>query len=612
MKSAYGLEPSTGLPIKLERIKNKTVRILMNPPVLISIILLVVLAYLVIAPLASMLQGAMMVHRRDRFNISGSSVGDFTTYYLKRVFASEMSQYIFYRPLLNTLMVALPMSALALLIGSVLAWLVTRTDLPCAKLLANLAVVPYILPSWTLSLAWLTLFKNRRVGGAAGILESFGIMLPDWISYGPIPIIITTALHYYPFTFLLIGSALRDFDARLEEAATVLGAPRNVIVRRIIILLIIPAILSALILTVSRGFGTFGGPAFLGGPVNFHVLSTMLYANLQTGSPGVAYIISLVMIGHSVLFVVLSNRFLGSRKSYATVGGRTPKANLIRLGKWRYPIFFVVCLFIFTVVFVPILILGIDTIMQVPGRYTLENLSLHYWLGKSNPAINAGEPGVLRNPAILQAFWNSVRLGLFASLSCGALGILVGYTVVRLRGTRISSVLNQISFLPYLIPSMALGAIYLSLFSRPRGPIPSLYGTFTLLVLVVMVNNLPFSSRAGISAMMRLGNDIEEAGIVAGANWFTRMRRLIIPVQRNGFLAGLVLPFISGMRELSLIIILITPRTQVLSTTIFRYTDAGYYQLSNAVVLLLIFIVVVMTQLLQKVTKSDLAKGLGG
>jgi iron(III) transport system permease protein len=607
MKSAYGLEPSTGLPIKLERIKNKTVRILMNPPVLISIILLVVLAYLVIAPLASMLQGAMMVHRRDRFNISGSSVGDFTTYYLKRVFASEMSQYIFYRPLLNTLMVALPMSALALLIGSVLAWLVTRTDLPCAKLLANLAVVPYILPSWTLSLAWLTLFKNRRVGGAAGILESFGIMLPDWISYGPIPIIITTALHYYPFTFLLIGSALRDFDARLEEAATVLGAPRNVIVRRIIILLIIPAILSALILTVSRGFGTFGGPAFLGGPVNFHVLSTMLYANLQTGSPGVAYIISLVMIGHSVLFVVLSNRFLGSRKSYATVGGRTPKANLM-----RYPIFFVVCLFIFTVVFVPILILGIDTIMQVPGRYTLENLSLHYWLGKSNPAINAGEPGVLRNPAILQAFWNSVRLGLFASLSCGALGILVGYTVVRLRGTRISSVLNQISFLPYLIPSMALGAIYLSLFSRPRGPIPSLYGTFTLLVLVVMVNNLPFSSRAGISAMMRLGNDIEEAGIVAGANWFTRMRRLIIPVQRNGFLAGLVLPFISGMRELSLIIILITPRTQVLSTTIFRYTDAGYYQLSNAVVLLLIFIVVVMTQLLQKVTKSDLAKGLGG
>ena len=112
--------------------------------------------------------------------------------------------------------------------------------------------------------------------------------------------------------------------------------------------------------------------------------------------------------------------------------------------------------------------------------------------------------------------------------------------------------------------------------------------------------------------MMQLGQEIEEAGIIAGAGWLTRMRRLVLPLQRSGLLNALILPFISAMRELSMVVILITPGTQLLTTLTFRYSDYGFYHMSNAVVLLLVVVILVMTNIMKKLTGSELSEGLGG
>ena len=214
-------QPTAGNKLALfcERGWNRSKRILSNPPLILSIVLLIISVYLVILPLISVLVSSVTLHSRDTLRVFGKRPGEFTTYYLKRVFASDISDVLFYEPLKNTLLISFCMSILAITIGTILAWFVVRTDLPFKRFISNMAIVPYILPSWTLSLAWLTIFKNRTIGGTTGILEYFGMNLPDWISYGPLPIIITMALHYYPFAFLLIGSAFKDFDTRLEEAA---------------------------------------------------------------------------------------------------------------------------------------------------------------------------------------------------------------------------------------------------------------------------------------------------------------------------------------------------------------------------------------------------------
>ena len=607
-------QPTAGNKLALfcERGWNRSKRILSNPPLILSIVLLIISVYLVILPLISVLVSSVTLHSRDTLRVFGKRPGEFTTYYLKRVFASDISDVLFYEPLKNTLLISFCMSILAITIGTILAWFVVRTDLPFKRFISNMAVVPYILPSWTLSLAWLTIFKNRTIGGTTGILEYFGMNLPDWISYGPLPIIITMALHYYPFAFLLIGSAFKDFDTRLEEAALVLGGNQWAIQRRVVLPMVTPAIASSFILTISRGIGSFSTPVFLGNPINYRVLSTRLHASLQAGSPGDAFVIAIVMILLAATFIFISNKVVGKRKSFVTISGQVPRAKLINLGKWRYVASGVILLFLFVVIVVPLFVLAADTFMRVPGVYSPSNFTLHYWIGKSTPGILDGRPGILRDPQTWRAFFNSVKLGLSSSVLSAVFGILIGYTVVNLRGTWLSSALDQISFLPYLIPSIAFGAIYLSLFAKQRGPIPSLYGTFLLIILATTAKNFPFAAKSGISAMMQLGQEIEEAGIIAGAGWLTRMRRLVLPLQRSGLLNALILPFISAMRELSMVVILITPGTQLLTTLTFRYSDYGFYHMSNAVVLLLVIVILVMTNIMKKLTGSELSEGLGG
>ncbi|WP_438829644.1 ABC transporter permease [Alkalispirochaeta alkalica] len=531
------------------------------------------------------------------------------------MFTGDHAWAFLYRPLINTLIVSITLAVLALIIGGMLAWLVVRTDMPCKKLISNLGIVPYIMPSWALALAWITLFKNRRVGGSLGLFEYItGVAPPNWISYGMFPIVITLALHYFPFGFMLIGGALRNIDSQLEESAELLGASRFQVIRRVVAPLVLPVVFSTFLLTFSRGLGTFGTPAFLGGPVRFYVLSTLLHSNLVGQRPGMGYIVALVMILMGMLVLYMDHKVIGARRSFVTISGKSGMSGLVRLGVFGKPIAAMVLVFLLSVTVIPLSVLAIETVMLIPGTYRLSNFSLHYWIGPASHSIGlaTGEPGILRNNQVMGALANSVRLGLVTAVICGITGMLVGYTVVRLRGTRFSRFLDQLSFMPYLMPSIAFGSIFLALFAVQRGPIPSLYGSFTLLVLACTVKYLPYSSRAGIGAMMQVGPELEEAAIMFGARWTTRMRKIIFPLQKSAFFSGLLLPFISAMRELSLVVLLVTPRTQTATAITMRFTDRGWYPYTNAIMLLIVITILATTVVSRKLMKTDLAKGLGG
>ena len=582
---------------------------------MLAVLFLLVLSYLVVVPLGVMLQETFIVHPLERFQIPGSVPGDFTWAHWQRTFVGSNSYAFFYRPLINTLIISFGLAFLALAIGGTLAWLVVRTDLPWKGLISNAAIIPYVMPSWTLALAWLTLFKNQRIGGTPGIFTALtGISTPDWFAYGLFPITLTLALHYFQFGFMLIGGALRNIDAQLEESAELLGANRATILRRVVIPLVLPAIFSTFLLTFSRGLGTFGTPAFLGGPVREFVLSTSLYANLIGQRPGIGYLAAFVMILLGVLVLYMDHRIIGTRRSFVTISGKGARAGLVALGRWRWPIAAAVLLFIFGVIAIPIVALAIDTVMLRPGVYAWSNFSLHYWIGEASLRIGlgTGEPGILRNPQLMRALGNTMQLAITVALICGVLGMLIGYTVVRLRGTLISRALDQLSFLPYLMPSIALGSIFLAMFAVARGPIPSLYGTFWLLVIACVVSYLPYAVKAGVSAMMQVGPELEEAAVMAGASWGTRMRRILFPVQKSTYFSGMLLPFISVTRELSLLILLVTPATQLATTITLRYTDRGWYPYTNGMVLLLVIIVITSTVVSRRLMKTDLAKGLGG
>ncbi|MER7506178.1 iron ABC transporter permease [Nonomuraea pusilla] len=580
-----------------------------DPTAALGLILVVVLAYLVVAPLVAVLSDAFRLQFGDEVH-AGQQPGEWTGYYLWRVFRSQISGLLFWEPLLNTVVVAVGTTLFALLLGGGMAWLVTRTNVPGRKWMAGALVIPYMLPSWTFSLAWLTLFKNERSGGQIGFLQAQGIRTPDWLAYGALPIIVTLGLHYYPFVLLLVGNALRRIDAQLEDSARILGAPRRTVVRRIVVPLMLPALSSAVLLVVGRVLGTFGTPYVLGLPADYRVLSTGLYQSIRDRSTGVASVIATVIVIIGVLIVFTDMRLMREHRRFVTVGGKGAMDRLGDLRRWRWPAFALGMVVFAVSVLVPVLTLLLSTLTRTP--LDLSTLTLDYWFAERLPGAVGFPHGVLRGSEVWEAAWNSVRIVGLASIICAVAGLLVGYVVVRGTAPRIAAFLRQVSFLPYLIPGIAFAAASLSLFAVARGPIPALYGTTFLLILVMAVTHLPYSSRSGIAAMMQLGREPEEAAQIAGASWWQRMRRIIFPIQRGALVTGVVLPFISGLKELSIVVMLTTTGTELLTTLSIGLVDYGYTQLANAVVLIIALLSFTMTSLTQRLTKSSLASGLGG
>lgn len=594
---------------RINRVKNY----FKKPYNVILVVLLIVLGYLIVVPLLSMLGDTFMVHTSEVRRIRGSAVGDFTTYHWHMVFADYGSMNLLYKPLLNSLVCSLGPCAVAIALGGGFAWLITRSNLRMKKLLSTLCIFPYIMPSWTLALAWLNFFRNSKIGGAPGIFTALtGLDTPDWFAYGPIPIIIVTGLHYAPFAYILIGGILRNMDANLEEAAMLLHTSRSRIMWRITIPMVMPAILSTFLLVFSSSMSSFAVPAFLGLPVRYQVLTTQLFRTLNGLNPGYGYIIALVMMLFGVAILYLNQRMIGGRKSFATVTGKSANVSLVNLRGWRTPLSVFVLLALLLISVIPLLSFVVASLITIPGDYSLSNFSLAFWTGPGDPTIANSEPGILLNPNIYFGLWNSLRLSFICAFAAGTVGFLAGYAIVRRWGSTLSATVNNLTFFPYLMPAMAFSAVYLSLFAVQRGPVPALYGTFMLLVIVGTVKYLPFASRAGINSMLQLSKEIEEAGTILGISWWKRMTHIIIPIQRSAFISGYLLPFISCMRELSLFILLVTPSSKMLTTMLFQYNEKGWDQYANAINLIIIVIVLLVNFGINKVTGASIDKGIGG
>jgi iron(III) transport system permease protein len=601
-------------PLSLQMLATfrRFIRWLTSAKVVLALIMLALMIYLVIVPLYRMVMTTVTFQEKDVLAVPDAVVGELTLYHWLRMLASQISKVMMYAPLQHSLTVATGATLLAMTIGSVLAWLVIRTDMAGRNLINNLATIPYIMPSWTIAMAWTVMFKNRISGGAPGVFEYLvGHSPPGWLSYGAVPIIISSALHYYTFFFLFVSAALMSIDSNLEEAGELMGASRRRILRKITFPLVLPALLSGFIMTFSKVMGTFGGPNVLGVPVRYYTISTMIRSSIGIGEYADGFVLAITLILFAMITIYINQKAVGTRRSYETIGGRGFVAHQARLRNWKGVLTAMVIVFQILVVALPLGLLAYDTFMLRSGNYSPSNFTTHYWIGESDASIANGAPGVLRNPKIYSSAWNSIRLSLCTAFFTALLGVILGYAIVKGRGTRLSKLVEQVAFIPYVIPGIAFGAVYISMFSRPFGPIPALYGTFALLVVVSVAKHIPYSARSGVSAMLQVGRELEEAGQVAGANLWQRFKRIIFPLTSPGFVSGFLLTFITTMRELSLIILLVTPSTQVLASQTMRYTENGDNQMANAVILILITLVLIGNFAIGRFRGGSLRRGLG-
>lgn len=516
------------------------------------------------------------------------------------VLVGRLSANLLWRPLANTMLLGFGVAGACTLIGGFLAWLVTMTDVPLRRTIAILATLPFMIPSFAIALAWGSLFRNGRVGGKAGFLQGLSLAVPDWLAWGMVPSLIVLTAHYYSLAFTVVAAALATINADLVEAAEMTGASRRRILFGIVLPVALPAVVAGASLTFAGAVSNFAVPALLGLPVRMQTLATRLFGMIEIGQTARGYVLAILLILVSAVFLWIGNNFTAGRRSYATITGKGGRARRSGLGTARWPLFTVAMTIVTLTTIVPVFVLIASSLAQSSSAL-LSGWTLHYWVGVSNPSIAQGQAGIWHNPSILSALGLTVGLGAVVALTGTGLGLLIAFALARYRQGVLAAIVNQLAFLPLLIPGIAFGAAYIALFGAPIGPFPALYGTMALLVLAGTAYLVPFAVQSGRAVIQQVSGDLDESARLTGAGFLRRLVAITVPLALRGLAAGALLIFVKIIRDLSLVVLLFTPVTPVLSVLAYRYASEGFTQFANAITVVILAVSIAATMIANRI-----------
>lgn len=594
--------------------RNKIKTFFSKPHNVILLLMGIALTFSTVAPIIAIVEDTFKIHPGtiDAY-LTGKASGYTVVNYID-LFTSDKAMINLWTPLLNTIWLAVGTCVVSIVFGGLFAFLVTRTNLAWRKYLSSIFIFPYIMPQWTLAVVWQNMFNSNAVTGTSnGLLAAtLGINMPLWWCKGLFPSLVVLGLHYAPFAYILIGGIFRNMDANLEEAATILDTPKWRIMCRITLPMVKPAILSTILLVFGSAMGSYPVPHYLG----LTTLATK-YISLNSKYTGEASILAIIMMVFGVAIMLLNQLSLQSRKNYTTVTGKSgqiSKINLGRVGKYVIALVLVIVTF-FTSIF-PIVSFAFETFLPNPGDYSFlytgdtDNLTTKWWVTDENITENGmyGQKGILHNETIWNAFKGTIWVSVCCALLAGTIGTLIGYAVSKNRRSKWANYVNSVAFLPYLMPSIAVGVAFFILFSNEH---INLFNTYTILIIVGTIKYIPFASRSSLNSMLQLSGEIEEAAIIQNIPWIKRMTRIIIPIQKSSIISGYLLPFMTCLRELSLFMLLCV-QGFILSTTLDYFDEMGLYAFSSGINLILIVTILVCNTIVNKVTGASLDKGIGG
>lgn len=590
---------------------NRISTYLQKPEHIILVVFGILLTVITIAPFFTLLSDTFVI-RPGSFAqfITGRNSG-YTIVNWADLFTGPSAMTNLYTPTFNSVLLSIFASVGAILFGGTFAYLITRTNIKFKKYLSTIFIFPYIMPQWTLAVIWQNLFKSNLItGGSNGIFATFfNINMPLWWTEGLFPSIMVLSIHYAPFAYILIGSIFRNMDSNLEEAAVIMDTPKTKMFFKITLPMVYPAILSTILLVFASSMGSYPVPHYL----QLSTLATK-YVDLGVRRAGENSILGVIMMVFGVVILLINQRNTRSRKSYTTVTGKSGQINEVNVGKvLKYAIPAVLIAFTFFTSIYPILQFALETFLPNPGDYSFiaqgsfNSLTTKWWLhdGLTEAGLY-GQSGILYNSTIWNGFKGTLIISICAALLSGTIGLLIGYAVSRNRKNRFASYVNNIAFLPYLLPSLAVGIAFFTF-----GSAFGIYDTYLLVILAGTFKYIPFASRSSLNSMMQISPEIEEAALILGTPWRKRMTKIMIPIQKVAIISGFLLPFITCVRELTLFMLLVNQTK--LSTTLLSYFDEmGLYAFSSGINLLIIIFVLLLNFTVNKLTGASLDKGIGG
>lgn len=554
--------------------------------------LLLILAFLVIYPVAMLVIGALT---------GGDPVVDgyrLETLSLDRFWAVLSNDNV-HLALLNSMVTCLGGTALAVLIGLAFAWIVVRTDTPAKKVIAAAGLLPLFVPPLVGGVAW-AILGSPKTGLINMVLAKSGLDFRVNL-YSTEGIIFVFGMYYAPYVYMFTASALKNMDPSLEEAAEMSGASSLRTMFTVTFPLILPAIVSGMLLSFVVMLGIYGIPAVLGTPANIPVLTTYIYTLTNWSPPlyGQAASVAILLMAVTGVLVVLQNKVLSGR-NYTTVAGKAFRPRALRLGPWRWVTLGLAVVYLLIVVVLPALALVVAGfrkflfVRDLPSLFDLKQYStIHF-------------DRLFANGQTVTALVNTLKVGLIAAIIGGVLAFAIGYTVTRSRAPG-RSLVDAIATVPVAIPGLVIGVAYLwAWIGLPGG----LYGTLWILALAFIARFIPDTVKALSTSLMQIHRELEEAAWICGRSMLSTIVTVVLPLARPGVAAAMTLLFILSTRELGSSLFLYSSGSMVMSVQLLNYYEGGNLSITAAyslVQVILLGLVIGLGNLLSRGGRLDRA-----
>lgn len=525
------------------------------------------------------------------FMNSFKSDGVFTLQNYATVFSASRN----YTALLNSLKLGFLTSLFAVLMGAPLAWLVTRTNLPFAKLFKTLFILPYMIPPFVGAIAWSQLLNRRNGYVNRWIMSLFGLDRYVFNVNTLSGLVWVMALYLYPFVFITVVGALERMDPTLEEAARTCGSRTLRIMKDITLPLVAPSIAGGALLVFASSIANFGIPALIGMQGRVFVLTTMIYSYMHSGGfNGIAMAssLSVLLMGVSVGALLINNLYL-KKKQYTLISGKSMRPTTLDLRAWKLPCLVLAAIVVFVTVILPFFSIALTSLLDAWGAdITWENISLR------NYRYILFEYKLTKD-----ALKNSLLLAISAATISMILGSLIAYISVKtkIRGRK---ALETVAQIPYTIPGTVVAIAMILAWSGRYGI--NLYNTFWILLVAYVAHYIAFAIRTTSASLEQIHSSLEEAARISGGSWLKSLRDIVIPLIRPGLVAGWFLIFMPALRELTMSILLWGPKTVTIGVAVFEMQEAGYVQISAAFATLLLIIVITGNLIVKWLTKGKI------
>ncbi|MGH7825550.1 MAG: ABC transporter permease [Candidatus Binatia bacterium] len=476
----------------------------------------------------------------------------------------------------NTILISFWVALIAIVIGGLLGWLVTRTDLPFKKAIRALVMASFVTPPFLGAFAW-TLLAGPNAGALNKVYRTttgaedhlFNIFTMEGL-------IFVMALYSFPYVFSMIANVCELISSDLEDAAVILGAKKLRTAWTITLPLALPALVGGFIIAFLHSLSLFGAPAILGLPAGLHTITTQIWTFFQYPPRlDLAAAFSVPLLLSTMLLIALQKKILG-RRGFSTVGGKGGQRRLIKLGWGRIPVIITVLAILSLSIFLPYAILlkaALSKAWAVPlswENFTLGNFSFaFYQYGDTQRAI-----------------LNTVKLGILTATVGTIVATLIAYITNRnlLHGARF---LTFFALAPLVIPGIVLAV---GLFIAYTQPPLILYGTVWILFVAYLTKEMPIGFSQAESTFKSIHPELEDASRIIGANRLMSLKDVTAPLARSGLIAAWCFIFIGVIRELSASILLFSPASKVVSVVIFDLKEEGQVGVISVLGLLLLVV----------------------